>query len=121
MLVLLIIVMIIAPMLQKGVQVNLPLATNTVDKPDTADQTTVFVDAQGAFFVNAIKVPEIDVPTRVKSIIESKADKTVYLKGDTDARYGAIMKMMDALRKAQVDTVGLITERKQDEKKGGGH
>jgi biopolymer transport protein ExbD len=121
MLVLLIIVMIIAPMLQKGVQVNLPVATNTVDKPDTADQTTVFVDAQGAFFVNAIKVPEVDVPGRVKSIIENKADKTVYLKGDTDARYGSIMKMMDALRKAQVDTVGLITERKQDEKKGGGH
>jgi biopolymer transport protein ExbD len=119
MLVLLIIVMIIAPMLQKGVQVNLPLASNTVDKPDTADQTTVFVDAQGAFFVNAIKVPEGEVPTRVKNIIESKTDKTVYLKGDTDARYGSIMKMMDALRKAQVDTVGLITERKQDEKKGG--
>jgi biopolymer transport protein ExbD len=121
MLVLLIIIMIIAPMLQKGVQVNLPVATNTVDKPDTADQTTVFVDAQGQFFVNAIKVAESEVPTRLKGIIENKTDKTVYLKGDTDAKYGSIMKMMDALRKAQIDSVGLITERKQDEKKGGGH
>jgi biopolymer transport protein ExbD len=121
MLVLLIIVMIIAPMLQKGVQVNLPLAANTTDKPDTADQTTVFVDAQGAFFVGTIKTAEAEVPARLKALIENKTDKTVYLKGDTDARYGAIMKMMDALRKAQIDNVGLITERKQDEKKGGGH
>ena len=119
MLVLLIIVMIIAPMLQKGVQVNLPIAQNTVDKPDTADQTTVFVDANGKFFVNAIMVAESDVPTRVKSIVDAKTDKTVYLKGDTDARYGSIMKMMDALRKAQVETVGLITERKPEPK--GGH
>jgi biopolymer transport protein ExbD len=121
MLVLLIIVMIIAPMLQKGVQVNLPLAANTTDKPDTADQTTVFVDAQGQFFVGTIKTAEAEVPARLKALIENKTDKTVYLKGDTDARYGAIMKMMDALRKAQIDNVGLITERKQDEKKGGGH
>jgi len=121
MLVLLIIVMIIAPMLQKGVQVNLPLATNTTDKPDTADQTTVFVDSQGQFFVGTIKTAEGDVPARLKALIENKSDKTVYLKGDTDARYGSIMKMMDALRAAQIDNVGLITERKQDEKKGGGH
>jgi len=119
MLVLLIIVMIIAPMLQKGVQVNLPIASNTVDKPDTADQTTVFVDANGKFFVNAIQYPESEVPTRVKGIVDAKADKTVYLKGDTDARYGSIMKMMDALRKAQVETVGLITEKKPEGK--GGH
>jgi len=119
MLVLLIIVMIIAPMLQKGVQVNLPIAQNTVDKPDTADQTTVFVDANGKFFVNAIMVAESDVPTRVKSIVDAKTDKTVYLKGDTDARYGSIMKMMDALRKAQIETVGLITERRAEPK--GGH
>src|ERR1043165_2652825 len=100
MLVLLIIVMIIAPMLQKGVQVNLPSAANTNDKPDTADQTTVYVDASGKLFVNAVQVPEQDVPNRVKAILENKADKTVYLKGDTDAKYGAIMKMMDALRHA---------------------
>ena len=112
MLVLLIIMMIIAPMLQKGVQLNLPVASNTTDKPDTADQTVVYVDAQGAFFVNAIAVSESEIADKVTKAIATKADKVVYLKGDTDARYSAVMKMMDALRKAQVDTVGLITEKK---------
>ena len=47
----------------------------------------------------------------LSGILESKGQKIVYLKGDTDAKYGAIMDMMDALRKAQIDTVALITER----------
>jgi len=51
--------------------------------------------------------------------VESSKDKTVYLKGDKDAPYGAIMSMMDALRKAGIETVGLITEKKTpDAKKG---
>ena len=54
MLVLLIIVMIIAPMLQKGVQVELPVASNTTEKPDTADQTTVYVDAAGVVRWNRV-------------------------------------------------------------------
>jgi len=119
MLVLLIIVMIIAPMLQKGVQVNLPVAQNTSDKPDTADQTTVYVDAQGKLFINTVQTPEAEVPNKIRALIEKKTDKTVYLKGDTDAKYGAIMRMMDALRKAQIESVGLITETRKDEKKGG--
>src|SRR5579864_8735785 len=114
MLVLLIIIMIIAPMLQKGVELNMPYATNTQDKPDTADQTVVAVDAKGYLYVNTKQLPEDQVVGRLKT------DKTVYLKGDKDAKYGAIMQMMDALRHAQIDTVGLITERPGGNAGGGG-
>ncbi|MEO7190561.1 MAG: biopolymer transporter ExbD [Vicinamibacterales bacterium] len=111
MLVLLIIMMLIAPMLQQGVQMTLPTAGNTKDKPDTADQTTVYVDANSQLYVNALPMAESDVVARLKTILEEKSEKTVYLKGDKDAPYGAIMKMMDALRGAQIDSVALITEK----------
>jgi biopolymer transport protein TolR len=120
MLVLLIIIMIIAPMLQKGVELNMPYATNTQDKPDTADQTVVAVDAKGYLYVNTKQLPEDQVVGRLKAILETKTDKTVYLKGDKDAKYGAIMQMMDSLRHAQIDTVGLITERPGGNAGGGG-
>jgi len=111
MLVLLIIMMIVAPMLQQGVVLTLPTAVNTTDKPDTSDQVVVFVDANSKLYVNTIPVHESDVVGRLQTVLEDKKEKTVYLKGDKDAPYSAIMKMMDALRKAQIDTVGLITER----------
>jgi biopolymer transport protein ExbD len=120
MLVLLIIIMIIAPMLQKGVELNMPYATNTQDKPDTADQTVVAVDAMGKLYVNTKQYPEDQVVARLKAVLEQKTEKTVYLKGDKDAKYGAIMQMMDALRHAQIDTVGLITERPGGNAGGGG-
>ncbi len=112
MLVLLIIVMLIAPMMQKGVDVALPEADNSGDKPDTADQTVVHIGPDSRLYVNAIEVSEGEAVSRLQATLESKADKIVYLKGDKEAPYGAIMKMMDALRAAGIESVGLITEKK---------
>ncbi len=120
MLVLLIIVMLIAPLLQQGVQLTLPPATNAVAKPDTQDQTTVYVDAAGRLYINAIELPEGELIKRLSSILDAKTDKTVYLKGDKDAQYGAIMKMMDAIHGAKIETVALITESTAPGA-GGGH
>jgi biopolymer transport protein ExbD len=118
MLVLLIIVILIAPMLQNQVQVQMPEATNTSDKPDTSDQTVVHVDKDSKLYVNGkYQATQQDAIARLETIMEAAKDKTVYLKGDRDAPYGAIMSMMDALRKAKIETVGLITE-KHNEKKG---
>jgi biopolymer transport protein TolR len=110
MLVLLIIMMLIAPLLQQGVQLTLPMATNTTEKPDTAGQTTVYVDARGGLYVNTIQLGEAEVVPRLREIMEQQTEKLVYLKGDQDAPYSAIMQMMDALRAAQIETVALITE-----------
>src|SRR5476649_1476700 len=111
MLVLLIIMMVVAPMLNQGVPLTLPEANNTTPKPDTSDQTVVSIDASGLFYVNAVQVPKDDVARRLQEVLEQKGQKLVFLKGDTDAAYGNIMEMMDALRKAQIDNVALITER----------
>ena len=125
MLVLLIIMMIVAPMLQQGVVLTLPSANNTTDKPDTQDQIVVFVDANSKLYVNAVESAEADVIPKIQTALDKSKERVVYLKGDKDAPYSAIMKMMDALRGAQVDTVGLITERPggnvDDKSKKGGN
>jgi len=120
MLVLLIIVILVAPMLQKGVDVTMPTAENTKDKPDTADQIVVHVDKRSQLYVSGVpQASQDDAVSKLQALVESSKDKTVYLKGDKDAPYGAIMSMMDALRKAGIETVGLITEKKStDAKKG---
>jgi biopolymer transport protein TolR len=110
MLVLLIIVMLVAPLIQQGVQLTLPTANSSVAKPDTDDQTTVYVDANSKLYVNAIEMTEPEVVARLRSMVEEGSPQTVYLKGDLDAPYSAIMQMMDALRAAQIETVALITE-----------
>ncbi len=119
MLVLLIIVMLIAPLLQQGVQLTLPMARNTLPKPDT-EQTVVFIDAQSKLYINTIEYQEAGLVAKLKEILEGMADKTVYLKGDKDAPYGAIMKMMDALRGAQIESVGLITDPPPEQPQTGG-
>ncbi|MCC6162171.1 MAG: biopolymer transporter ExbD [Acidobacteria bacterium] len=118
MLVLLIIMMLIAPLLQKGVNVRLPIAENTGEKPDTQEQTVVHVDAQRNLYVNNIQVAESEAVDRIKFALEEKAERIVYLKGDTDAPYAAIMSMMDKLREAGIENVALITESKKAEGEG---
>jgi biopolymer transport protein TolR len=120
MLVLLIIMMLIAPLLQQGVAVTLPEAANTGDKPDTQDQTVVAIDSRGAFYVNALPVAADDLIPRVQRVLEDKKEKIVYIKGDKDAKYAAIMDAMDAFRKAQIENIALITEKKQKPAGAGG-
>src|ERR671935_2630699 len=80
MLVLLIIMMLVAPMLQKGVDVKLPMAANTADKPETQDQTVVAVAADKRMFLNGIQLREADLATRVKDALENKKEKVVLIK-----------------------------------------
>jgi biopolymer transport protein ExbD len=119
MLVLLIIMMLVAPLLQQGVPVNLPKAGNTMDKPDTQDQTVVAIDSQNNFWVNGVRVDKGDFADRVASVLEDKKEKVVLVKGDQDAFYSAIMNAMDDLRKAGIEDIALITERKIPPAAGG--
>ncbi|HXW06209.1 MAG TPA: biopolymer transporter ExbD [Vicinamibacterales bacterium] len=112
MLVLLIIMMLVAPMLQKGVPVNLPLADNTVDKPETQEQTVVAVDRRDQFYVNSVMVERRELADRVKTALEDRKERIVLIKGDAEASYSAIMNAMDDLRKAGIEDIGLITDPK---------
>jgi biopolymer transport protein ExbD len=120
MLVLLIIMMLIAPMLQKGVNVKLPEAGNTVDKPDKQEQTVVAIDSANQFWVNGLQVDKANFADKVKTVLEDKAEKVVLIRGDQDALYSAIMQAMDDLRKAGIENIGLITEKKEAKPVAGG-
>ena len=112
MLVLLIIMMLVAPMLQKGVDVKLPTAANTTDKPETQGQTVVAIAADRRVFLNTVQVRPDDLTQRVSEIFENKTEKIIIIKADEDVEYGAVMSTMDALRAAGVEDMGLITEKK---------
>ena len=114
MLVLLIIMMLIAPMLQKGVNVQLPVAGNTVAKPDNQTQTVVAVDSANQLWINGLQVSKADFVDRITALLEDKTDRTVLIKGDQDASYGAIMQAMDFLHEAKIEDIGLITDPKTD-------
>jgi len=120
MLVLLIIMMIVAPLLQKGAPVRLPTAANSVDKPETQGQTVVAVAANGDYYVNGVPVPFAEVKRRVSDILENQTEKIVLIKADEDASYGKVMEAMDELRAAGIEDMGLITERRAKPGQTGG-
>ena len=120
MLVLLIIMMIVAPLLQKGADVRLPLAANTADKPDNQEQTVVAIDRSDRFFVNGLPVRKEDLRTKVEEILETKKERIILIKADVDAKYGAIMDVMDELRASGIEDMGLITDPKTRAAAGGG-
>jgi TolR protein len=112
MLVLLIIMMLIAPMLQQGVNVKLPKADNSASKPENSEQTVLAISANGSTYLNAKPVGEAELTTRINELLETKREKVVLIRADVDAQYGAVMNAMDQLRQAGVEDIGLITDPK---------
>ena len=119
MLVLLIIMMLIAPMLQQGVSVKLPTATNTVDKPEVQGQTVIAIAKDKGLYLNAKQIGEGDLGTKVTELLENSKDKVVLIKADEEVEYSAVMSAMDQLRQAGIEDIGLITERTKTASAGG--
>jgi biopolymer transport protein TolR len=117
MLVLLIIMMIVAPLLQQGVSLTLPIAGNSAEKPETQEDTLVQITADGQFHVNGRVVAENELRSRVEEALETKNQRILLIKADEDAAYSAVMQAMDQLRSAGLEDIGLITERRTQ---GGG-
>ena len=120
MLVLLIIMMLVAPMLQQGVSVKLPMADNTTDKPEVQGQTIIAVAKDKRIYLNARQVSEAELGTKVNEYLENKKDKVVIIKADEEVEYGAVMAAMDGLRQAGIEDIGLITERRRGPGTAGG-
>ena len=119
MLVLLIIMMLITPMLNQGVAMRLPQATNSADKPTTQDNTTVAVGKDGSLYVNSKPVSEGEMAAKITDALEGKKEKVVYIKADEEALYSAVMTAMDQLHQAGVEDIALITEHRRGSGGGG--
>ncbi len=110
MLVLLIIVMLIAPLVQQGVSLNLPIASNTSDHPETSDQTTVAITSDSRFWVNGLEVAVAELGETIENVLVGKADRVILIKADVEAEYGDVMVAMDELRAAGIEDMALITD-----------
>ena len=115
MLVLLIIFMVVTPMLQKNKPVDLA-RTNTakdMQEADREDAVVVAVTRDGSIFLGNTQVQKADITEQVKDRISNKQDKTVFLKSDARAKYGDVVAVVDEIRSAGVDQLGLLTERNE--------
>ena len=112
MLVLLIIMMIIAPLLQQGVALTLPVANNSSEKPETQEDTLVQITADGRFHVNGKAVQDNELRVRVEEALELKAQRILIIKADEDTPYSSVMQAMDELRAVGLEDIGLITDRR---------
>jgi len=110
MLVLLVIMMIIAPMLQQGVSVTLPVATHTEQKPESQDQAVIAIAANKSIYLNARPIQESELGSKISEFLDGKTEKVVLINADEDVDYGTVMSAMDQLRTAGIEDIGLITE-----------
>ncbi len=113
MLVLLIIFMVITPMLQRNVSVDMAQAHNprTMPDADKEDAVVVTVTRDGKIYLKRDLVKASDITPKVKDLLANKLDKTVYVKSDARAKYGDVVDVVDGVRAAGVDNLGLIAEK----------
>jgi biopolymer transport protein TolR len=113
MLVLLIIFMVVTPMLQKGLPVDMAQVSNPTDMPnaDRDDAVIVGISRDGAIYLGNTKTPLDQITSLVRDRISNRVDKTVFIKSDGRAKYGDVVKLVDEVRSAGVDNVGLLTDK----------
>jgi biopolymer transport protein TolR len=109
MLVLLIIFMVTAPMMQQGVQVNLPKAD--AKGIDAQEETVIVtVDQQGRTFVNKDEIPAGDLRSRLAEMFAERSKKEVFLKADAGVPYGDVVRAMADIKGAGIERLGMVTE-----------
>ena len=115
MLVLLIIFMVVTPMLTKDIPVDLAPAQNSRDMQDAdkEDAITVAVTRDGRIYLGSTQVSKDDITGQIKDRLSSRLDKTVYVRSDSRAKYGDVVAVVDEIRSAGVDQLGLLTQRLQ--------
>ncbi|OGK78177.1 MAG: hypothetical protein A2X52_22835 [Candidatus Rokubacteria bacterium GWC2_70_16] len=107
-LVLLLIFMLTAPLMHRGIDVSLP---KSAAKPTAVEERVVLtLTKDRTVFVNDKPVPLAGLEPRLREVLKSRADKTIYLKADQGLQYGFVVETMDRVRRAGVEKLGMVTE-----------
>jgi len=109
MLVLLIIFMVAAPMMQQGIDVDLP-ETTTQPLRVRGDPLILSVRKDGTYFVGRKEVPVKELAAKLEAVFDARGSKEVFLRADRNAPYGTVVKAMAAVREAGSDQLGIVTE-----------
>jgi len=109
--------MVVTPMLQKGQQVELAKTRNPVDmkEADRDDSVIIAITRDGKFYLGQDKVNVDDLAAKVNDLLATKLEKRVFVKSDSRAKYGDVVMVVDNIRNAGVDQIGLLTERLDDQ------
>ncbi len=108
-LVLLIIFMVTAPMLQMGIDVNLPrVKSKSIDV--TEEKLVLTVNGAREIYINKYKTSMTDLSAKLESIFANRIDREVFMRADKTVPYGFVVEVMSEIRKAGVDKLGMITE-----------
>jgi biopolymer transport protein TolR len=107
-LVLLLIFMLTAPLMHRGIDVNLP---RSAGKPTAVEERMVLtLTKDQTVFLNDKPVPVSQLDARLRDLMKDRSDKTLYLKADQGLQYGFVVETMDRLRRAGVEKLGMVTE-----------
>jgi len=117
-LVLLIIFMVVTPMLQKGVPVNLPVTEDPEKTPDTDKQLQISVKADGTVYLGSLPVIKQQMQSELEKIHERTPDREIAVKGDKLVKYGAVLDALKACREVGFNNVGLIAQPKKSPGQG---
>jgi biopolymer transport protein TolR len=108
-LVLLIIFMVTAPMLQMGIDVNLPrVKSKSIDV--TEEKLVLTINGAKEIYINKYKTSMVDLSAKLESIFANRIDREVFMRADKAVPYGFVVEVMSEIRKAGVDRLGMITE-----------
>ena len=113
-LVLLIIFMVVTPMMQKGVPINLPVTEEPEKTPDTDKQLQISVKADGSVYLGSAVMRKEQVQAELESIHSKTPDREIAVKGDRTVKYGAVMDVLKACREVGFNNVGLIAQPKKN-------
>jgi len=105
-LVLLLVFMVTAPMMSRGIDVSLPTADQPQTQPE--ERITVSIDAQEHIFIGERSVNARLLEDQLRSMMEGRSSKVVYLKADESLRYGRVVHVVDLIKKAGVDQIGFV-------------
>ena len=113
MLVLLIIFMITAPMLHQGIEVALPQADAESLPMRVDDPLVLSINLDGLVYVQSDPVHPSQLVERLLPLLESRAEKAVFLKGDRELAYGKVVEVLDILHRGGITQIGMVTERRR--------
>lgn len=121
MLVLLIIFMVITPMLQNKVAVDLASVSNPTAMPDAdkEDAIIVAVTRDGAIYLGQNKIDPSQLGSAVRDKLSNKTDKTIYVRADKSSQFKAVEDAIDDVRTAGVETVDMLTQKRENDQIGG--
>jgi TolR protein len=119
-LVLLIIFMVVTPMLQKGVPVNLPVTDDPEKTPDTEKQLQISVKTDGSVYLGSTVVRKEQVQSELEQIHQRTPDREIAVKGDRTVKYGSVIEVLKACREVGFNNVGLIAQPKKSPNQGPG-